>query len=123
MVSGDTDHSADRLSNESSPAQVNMVVLASEQQTLEKAVYRLSQNAPNPFSEETVITYYLPESQHIKFKVFDIMGKEVAVLKDEWQSAGEHQLLFEAKNVTSGVYIYLLETQKHLLTRKMLIMK
>lgn len=113
----------DRLSNESSPVQVNMVVLASEQQILEKAVYRLSQNAPNPFSEETVITYYLPESQRVKFKVFDMMGKEVAVLKDEWQSAGEHQLFFEARNLTSGVYIYLLETQKHLLTRKMLIMK
>ena len=85
--------------------------------------YALYQNYPNPFNPATIISFDLPESDIVKLKVFDILGREVAVLTDEYKSAGKHKLEFDASNLTSGVYFYSIETKSFYKVRKMLLMK
>ena len=86
--------------------------------------YELSQNYPNPFNPATTIRYQLPESAVVSIRVFDLLGKEVAVLVDaEKLQAGEHQAYFDASGLASGVYIYRLETANYSQSRKMLLMQ
>lgn len=68
--------------------------------------FKLSQNYPNPFNPSTMITYYLPADSHLKLKVFDMTGKEVAVLVNEFKAAGSHSVQFSANGLSSGVYLY-----------------
>lgn len=73
-------------------------------------IFRLHQNYPNPFNSGTVISYQLAEGGHVKLKVNDLQGKEVATLVDEFKSAGNHDYLFSMINNTlpSGIYFYTL---------------
>lgn len=68
--------------------------------------FNLSQNYPNPFNSTTVISYSLPEDGNVQLKVFDILGREIAILVDEYKFAGEYHQFFDAFNLSSGVYIY-----------------
>jgi len=68
--------------------------------------FKLRQNYPNPFNPDTTIRYALPESAQVELKVYDIVGREIAVLVDSYQIAGDHSIVFEANNLPSGVYIY-----------------
>ncbi|MDZ4711469.1 MAG: PQQ-binding-like beta-propeller repeat protein [bacterium] len=74
--------------------------------------FELKQNYPNPFNPGTIINYELRPSREavsgnfVTIKVFDIMGKEIAVLVDQKQTAGKHSVRFEGSNYSSGVYFY-----------------
>jgi hypothetical protein len=70
------------------------------------ASYTLFQNYPNPFNPTTSINYQLPVSGNIKLKVYDILGRVVATLVDEFQQAGSYKVSFNASRFTSGVYLY-----------------
>lgn len=85
----------------------------------------IEQNYPNPFNPSTRISYTLPESGRITLKVFDLLGKEVASLLDEYQEAGDHDIEFNTRiyNIPSGIYFYRLQTGKLVQTRKMLLLK
>lgn len=85
----------------------------------------IEQNYPNPFNPSTIISYTLPESGRINLKVFDLLGKEVASLLDEYQEAGDHNIEFNTRvyNIPSGIYFYRLQTGKLVQTRKMLLVK
>ncbi|MDF1611763.1 MAG: T9SS type A sorting domain-containing protein [Stygiobacter sp.] len=94
----------------------------------------LKQNYPNPFNPTTTIKYTLPavilqnaeQSNNdylVTLKVFDILGNEVATLVNEIQSAGNYEVKFDASKLSSGIYIYKLQTGKFLQTRKMLLVK
>ncbi|MDP3683052.1 MAG: T9SS type A sorting domain-containing protein, partial [Ignavibacteria bacterium] len=65
-----------------------------------------SQNYPNPFNPETVISYQLPVNSKVSLKVFDILGKEVAILVNEEKPAGKYQVNFNGSILASGVYFY-----------------
>lgn len=88
---------------------------------------QLSQNYPNPFNPSTVIKYNLREATHVELNVYNILGKEVATLVNGSQAAGEHNVTFDATNIsgqlTSGVYIYRLKAGENVFSRKMILMK
>ncbi|MBI1932435.1 MAG: T9SS type A sorting domain-containing protein [Ignavibacteriales bacterium] len=68
--------------------------------------YKLDQNYPNPFNPTTKITYQLPEKSIVTLKVYDILGKEIVELVNETREAGNHEVIFNANNLSSGIYYY-----------------
>lgn len=72
--------------------------------------YQLNQNYPNPFNPSTTISYVLPRQCYVSLKVFDMLGKQIAVLEDKFMEAGTHNYTFDASNLPSGVYFYRLRT-------------
>lgn len=90
--------------------------------------FNLSQNYPNPFNPKTVINYNLASNvnstlSNVKLVVYDIQGRQIATLVNEQQVAGEHSVVFDASNISSGVYYYKLESGEFTDTKKMLLIK
>lgn len=85
--------------------------------------FSLSQNYPNPFNPLTNIEYTIPEASFVQLKVYDILGKEVATLVNEEQSAGTYRADFTAENLASGLYITKLQAGSHTKTIKMSLLK
>ncbi|MDA3860720.1 MAG: M14 family zinc carboxypeptidase [Melioribacteraceae bacterium] len=92
--------------------------------------YSLLQNYPNPFNPTTKIKYSIPvetrhgvSPQNISLKIYDILGREVATLVNKKQSAGNYEIIFNATNLTSGIYFYRLISGDFLESRKMLLLK
>jgi hypothetical protein len=85
--------------------------------------YQLFQNYPNPFNPVTKIEYYLLKPSIVKFKVFDIVGKEVAYISEQKQEAGKNLIMFNAGNLSSGVYFYRIETPEFSDTKSMILVK
>ncbi len=85
--------------------------------------YELSANYPNPFNPSTIINYSVKEAGVVKIKVFDILGAEVAELVNETKEAGYHLTEFNASSLPSGVYIYTLQVNGFVSSKKMLLMK
>jgi hypothetical protein len=83
----------------------------------------LKQNYPNPFNPTTEINYTLAKSGHVTLKVYDSLGLVVATLVDGFMNTGGHTVKFDAKNFTSGIYIYQIETDNYTAARKMLLIK
>ncbi len=74
--------------------------------------FKLEQNYPNPFNPTTVISYKLTVNSKIVLKVYDLLGREVATLINEMQSAGEHTVEWNAEDFPSGVYFYRLQARQ-----------
>ncbi|MFA5886361.1 MAG: T9SS type A sorting domain-containing protein [Patescibacteria group bacterium] len=85
--------------------------------------FSLSQNYPNPFNPTTTINFSLSKSGHTSLKVYDIIGREIATLIDEFIQAGTHSFKFNAGNLPSGVYLYKLSSDHSTLVQKMVICK
>jgi len=85
--------------------------------------FELKQNYPNPFNPSTAIEYSIPEKSFVKLSVYNAIGKEVAVLVEGIKEKGVYRYNFNASNLPSGVYIYKLETNKKVLSRKMILVK
>ncbi|MBN1398734.1 MAG: CotH kinase family protein [Bacteroidetes bacterium] len=85
--------------------------------------FMLSQNYPNPFNPSTTIIYDIPASGHVTLKVFDLLGREVAVLVNENKSAGSYHATWNASGMTSGIYFYRLTAGKFSETKKLVLMK
>lgn len=83
----------------------------------------LRQNAPNPFTHSTEIAAYLAAPEHIRLAVYDLLGREVAVLDDGYRPAGTHHYRWEADGAPSGVYLYRLQAGSRSETRRMLLVQ
>ncbi len=83
----------------------------------------LYQNFPNPFNPSTTISYSLPRSGLIRITVFDITGKEVEKLADEFKHAGSYDVEFTADNLSSGIYFYKFEAEDFKETKRMILLK
>ncbi|MCU7497347.1 MAG: T9SS type A sorting domain-containing protein [Ignavibacteria bacterium] len=85
--------------------------------------YSLAQNYPNPFNPSTTLSYKLPEKSFVSLKVFDLLGREVATLVNSEQGAGSYKVEFNASNIPSGIYLYMLRTDNFQETKKMVLLK
>lgn len=83
----------------------------------------LLQNYPNPFNPVTTISYSLPEASMVKLSVFDILGREVALLVDGEKNAGSYKVQFNAQRLSSGTYFYRLQTGESVIVKKMIVLK
>ena len=83
----------------------------------------LNQNYPNPFNPATTIQYSLPESERVTLSVYDMLGREMAVIVNEMKAAGVHTARWDASGASSGIYMYVLQTDDFRTTRKMTLMK
>ncbi len=86
---------------------------------------KLNQNYPNPFNPDTIITYQIMQQGMVSLKVFDLLGNEKAVLVNQNQAQGVHQVRFSASEfkLASGVYFYQLRTGNYFDIKKMIVMK
>jgi hypothetical protein len=89
--------------------------------------FELKQNYPNPYNSSTIIEYYINTNGWVKLKIFDITGKEVAILVNEVQSTGGYGIPVSV-NLSSGVYFYRLQFisqsgDMQIETRKMIVIK
>ncbi len=87
------------------------------------AFFYLSQNFPNPFNLSTTIKYAVPSSGNISLKVYNILGKEVAVLVNEYKYSGNYEINFNGVGLASGVYFYQLKSGNFTETKKLLLLK
>jgi tetratricopeptide (TPR) repeat protein len=85
--------------------------------------YSLFANYPNPFNPSTVIRYDLPKDGLVTIKVYDILGRKVTTLVNEFKAAGKYSVTFNAGNLASGVYIYQLGARGFVINKKLVLMK
>lgn len=85
--------------------------------------YALYQNYPNPFNPLTKIRYSIPRTEYVRLSVFDILGREVSVLADEYKPAGTYETVFDGISLPSGVYFYRIITDNFTSTKRMLLVR
>jgi len=90
--------------------------------------FSLAQNYPNPFNNSTQIEFRLAHSSQVELVVYDLLGRRVATLVDQYLPAGSHRTSFDGTDadgvsLPSGVYFYRLKTGGGVLSRKMLLLK
>ena len=85
--------------------------------------FALEQNYPNPFNPSTQIRFALPMDSKVRLTVYDMLGREVAVLADDVRPAGRHAVTLDATRYASGIYLYRLEAGTATFTRKMTLIK
>ncbi|MDP2684783.1 MAG: T9SS type A sorting domain-containing protein, partial [bacterium] len=83
----------------------------------------LSQNYPNPFNASTTIRYKLQQAARVKLDIYDILGKKMETLVNEYQETGEYSFLWNAQKHDSGIYFYRLATGEIIETKKMVLLK
>ncbi len=84
--------------------------------------FKLEQNYPNPFNPSTVIRFSLSEPTDLNLEVYTIDGRLVSTLANGFHNKGQHSIQFDATGLASGVYLYRLRTNSHVLTRKMMLL-
>jgi hypothetical protein len=85
--------------------------------------FNLEQNYPNPFNPSTTINFSVETLSNVSLRIFDILGKETAVLINEQKVPGTYSVTFDATNLSGGVYFYQLESGNKIQTKNMLLIK
>lgn len=85
--------------------------------------FGLDQNYPNPFNPTTNISYSIPQSGNVIITIYDVLGNEITNLMDEYKSAGNYKIVFNAKDLSSGIYFYTLKSNNFVQSKKMILLK
>ncbi len=85
--------------------------------------FNLYQNYPNPFNPNTNIKYSIPTKENVSLKIYDILGNEISILVDEQKIAGTYEVDFDASNLPTGIYFYVLKAGNYIQSNKMLFLK
>lgn len=101
----------------------SMPTAVNELGTMNNKDFSLMQNYPNPFNPNTKITFDMKKESKVSLKVYDALGREIAVLINEIKPAGHHTVNFDGKDFTSGVYFYKLNIDGFVQTKKMILLK
>jgi hypothetical protein len=99
------------------------VLAGVEQQSSTPASFTLLQNYPNPFNPATVVRYQLPVAGSVRLVVYNLIGGEVAVLVNEKKEPGSYAVTWDASGMASGVYLYRIQSDNFVQTRRMILMK
>lgn len=102
---------------------VSSILLKVDEPELIPNDFILYQNYPNPFNAQTKIKFYIPNSEFVTLKVYDILGREIVELVNEFLPAGAYEVVLDSRDLSSGVYFYTLKSNKSSLTKKMLLIK
>ena len=102
---------------------LNADIISSVETSPRPSSVRLAQNYPNPFNPSTTIRFSTPKRSDVSLKIFDLLGREVAMVHNGTLDAGEHSMHFDASQLRSGVYVYRLDTEGHTISRRMVVMK
>jgi len=103
-------------------AEINSTVQIEQKPHIAQSL-ELYQNYPNPFNPVTHISYKLEVAGAVSLKIFDVIGREVEVLVNKFQSAGEYRYQFIASYLPSGLYLYKLQVGDLIKTKKMVLLK
>ena len=85
--------------------------------------YSLNQNYPNPFNPQTKIEYSIPKDDFVTFKIYNLLGREVMILENEYRKSGSYKITFDGANLSSGVYYYKISAGNFEQVRKMILIK
>ena len=85
--------------------------------------FGLGQNRPNPFNASATISYGLEATSAVRLVVYDVLGREVAVLEDDVREAGSHEVRFDAADLPAGTYFYRLQAGDHVETKQMTVVR
>jgi hypothetical protein len=99
------------------------VVTSVEENAQVPKQFTLEQNYPNPFNPVTKIRYFLPQASKVTLKVYDILGREITTLVNGFEGDGNHEVVFDASTLSSGIYIYKLNAGKYSAVKKCIVMK
>ncbi len=114
----------DTTGNQSAPSnQANVFVTGVGSGSLTPTNFHLYQNYPNPFNPSSTIRYDLPMSGHVRISLYDVVGKEVATLVDDYRTAGSYDITVSADKLSSGVYLYRMQSGTFNAVKKMILMK
>jgi len=80
-------------------------------------------NYPNPFNPVTNIKFELPNDIYVSIKIYDVLGREIKVLVNEFKTAGRYSVTFDGNNLPSGIYYYKIESGNFTQVRKMILLK
>ncbi|MFH1236220.1 MAG: T9SS type A sorting domain-containing protein, partial [Parcubacteria group bacterium] len=92
-------------------------------ETMTPYQFSLQQNYPNPYNPSTTIEYTIPRQSHVTVKIFDLLGREVAVLVNEKKEAGWYSVRWDASAKSSGIYFYTLQAGEYRYTKRMALLK
>ena len=85
--------------------------------------FYLYQNYPNPFNPNTTISFSIPKSGHVLLEIYNTLGQKIFTLIDKKLSAGNHIIGFDGKGLSSGVYLYKIQTSDYFDVKKMIYLK
>lgn len=85
--------------------------------------YKLAQNYPNPFNPATTISFQIPQRSQTTLKVYDMLGREVEKLVERQLTPGKYEIEFDASDLSSGMYIYVLRSGEKRFSKKMMLLK
>jgi hypothetical protein len=85
--------------------------------------FALFQNYPNPFNPSTIIRYQIPKESKVNIKIYDVLGAQIMELVNETKVAGVYEVVFDAKNLTSGTYIYRITANLFVENKKMILLR
>ena len=103
------------------PANLNNLIL--ETSAAIPLTYELGQNYPNPFNPVTTIEYQIPEDGTVKMSVYDVLGKEIKTLVNDFRPAGAYEVRLDASDLSSGIYFYQMRAGNFEEMRKMVVIK
>lgn len=87
------------------------------------AEFKLSQNYPNPFNPSTSIAFTVPQKSDVAIRIYDLLGREVALVASGVREAGNYTVAFNAGNLPSGIYFYKLIAGEFVETKRMILAK
>lgn len=113
----------DPINNQITGINLNFLISKVEDDKTFPDNIELYQNYPNPFNPTTKISFYLSDASSIKLKVINILGETLQILIDGYMSSGNHTVIFDGKNLPSGIYLIVLESNQTIFSKKMILLK